>query len=360
MQKTISEMAQFIKELIPTGTLEEYTLKPKLESVACEETIRNGVLAFREFLYKLYDCLIADGGLYENPPKKLKNDDSSHDVSSLAVGWPFINNATSILINIGYNGELTENDDSMMLIKWQLTSVIDPQGGSVKQNISGPKVVESLRFLASCGLNFSGIDLDVKKPDLTKINLLRISYPDNPAMLTGLKVMAIAHNELSSKNDYYVFQRCDYRILRNESPDVTALLKDYISPLPAKVQDFVLKLHQRYLDAGLICKMKMHYFNVIFSYSYKSNVIWDFMPSPNGCCIFTKAKNMDKYSDDIGKFSLSLQNKIAKGYGCEKKRFGEPCQKGCHGFRFSLDDSVLDINRDIEIWLDKEVSCLRR
>jgi len=233
-------------------------------------------------------------------------------------------------------------------------------GGRKKQNISISKVVECLRFLACCGLYFEGIDLDAEKPDMKSVALLEISYPDNPVMLTGLKIMAIAHNELSTKNDYYVFQRCDYRVLVNEIPDVTALLKDYVYPLPAKIQDFILKLHQRYLDAGLICKMKMHYFSVIFSYAHKSNVIWDFMPSPDGCYIFIKAKNMDKYADDIKKFPLFLQEKISKGYGCEKKRFGEPCQKGCHGFSFSLDASILDIGRDIEIWFDKELSYLQR
>ena len=362
MQQSICKMAKFIKELIPSYTLEGYTLKPMLESVASEKDIRNGVLAFKEFIYKLYDRLITVGGLYEKPLKRTKNDDSGHgNIVSLAVGCPFINNVTSILINIGYYGDLTENGDSMMFGNWQsLTTVIGPQGGPTKQNISVPKVVEILRLLSSCGLNYSEIDLDAKKTDLTKISLSRISYPDNPAMLTGLKVMAIAHNELSTKNDYYIFQRCDYRVLRNENPEVTALLKDYVHRLPAEVQDFVLKLHQRYLDAGLFCKMKMHFFGVIFSYSYKSNVLWDFMPSPDGYYIFIKAKNMDKYAEDIEKFPLFLQEKISKGYGCDKKRFDQPCQKGCHGFSFPLDDSILGMGRNIEIWLDKEVSCLRR
>ncbi|MDF2587905.1 MAG: hypothetical protein K0S41_1746 [Anaerocolumna sp.] len=40
--------------------------------------------------------------------------------------------------------------------------------------------------------------------------------------------------------------------------------------------------------------------------------------------------------------------------------FGELCQKGCHGFSFPLDDSIIDISQDIEVWLDNEVSCLQR
>jgi len=52
-----------------------------------------------------------------------------------------------------------------------------------------------------------------------------------------------------------------------------------------------------------------------------------------------------------------LKKIISKGYGFEKKRLGELCQKGCHGFKIPLDDSILDISRDIEIWIDNEVSC---
>jgi hypothetical protein len=358
MQKTLSEISEYIKILIPADIPKNYQLKAVLTKISNEDNIRSGVLAFRDFLYQLYDCLIADGRLYEAQHKKAKNEKSGHgNVASLAVGYPFLNNITSVLINIGYYGKIAKNGDSIMFSNLQsLTSVIGAQGGHIKQNISAVKVIESLKFLTSCGIYFDGIDLEAKKPNLAKINLLEISYPDNPIMLTGLKVMAIAHNELSTKNDYYIFQRCDYRALRKDDLDITALLNGFIRPLPAKTQKFILNLHQHYIDAGLVCKMKNHFLGIYFSYSYKSNILWDYTISPDGCRIFIKAKNTDKYADVIKKFPLSLQKKISKGYGCEKKRFGEPCQKGCHGFSFALDDSILDISRDIEVWIDKELS----
>jgi hypothetical protein len=360
MQKSLSDMAKFIKELIPANIPEIYSLKPMLKKITNEGSIQKSILAFRDFLYQFYDCVITEGSLYEKPLKISKNDDSGHEeAASLAVGYPFLNNVTSILINIGYEGKLNSNDKSLLLNNWQsLTSIISATGGLMKQKISIPKVIEYLRFLTSCGFCFGGIDLNSKKTDLE--NLMEISYPDNPNMLTGLKIMSIAHREFSTNNDYYVFQRCDYKALLNEAPNVTAFFKDYIYPLSVKVQKFIFNLHQHYLSAGLICKMKMHYFGVIFSYSYKSNVLWDFMPSPDGSRIFTKAKNMDKYADVLKNFPLILQKKISRGYGCEKKLFGEPCQKGCHGFSFLLDDSILEIGKYIEEWLDQEISCLKK
>lgn len=361
MQKSVSEMARTIKALIPSDTLDGYTLKPVLKSIADEKRIRKGVLAFKEFLINLYGRLIAEGGLYDPPPKQPKNDDSVHDNAvSLAVGCPFINNVTSILINIGYYGDLTGNGDSMEFGNWKsLTSAVGPQGGPAKQTISAPKIIEVLRFLSSCGLSINGIDLDGKKIDLAKLDVTKIVYPDDPAMLTGLKVMAFAHNDLSTKNDYYIFQRCDDRSLRNEPPDSAGYLKGYVQSLSGNLQDYILKLHQHYIDEGLTCKMKTHYFGVIFSYLYKSTVVWECIPSPDGCFIVTKAHHMSEYADEIKNFHPLLREKISKGYGCEKKRFGEPCQKGCHGFSFPLNDTILDIGQDIEKWLDKELSCIK-
>ena len=358
MQKTLSEISEYIKILIPAVLPQNYQLKAVLTKISNENNIRGGVFAFRDFLYQLYDRFITNGSLYDVPPKKAKNEDSSHgNASSLAVSYPFLNNITSVLINIGYHGKIAKNGDSIMFSNLQsLTSVIGAQGGQVKQNISAAKVIESLKFLTSCGIYFDGINLDSKKPNLEKINILKISYPDNPIMLIGLKAMAIAHNDLNSKNDYYIFQRCDYKALIKDDLDITAFFKDFILPLPAKTQKFIFKLHQHYIDAGLICKMKNHFLGFCFSYSYKNNILWDYTISPDGFRIFIKAKNTDKYADVIKKFPLSLQKKINKGYGCEKKRFGKPCQKGCHGFGFTLDDSILEISREIEVWIDKELS----
>jgi hypothetical protein len=119
-------------------------------------------------------------------------------------------------------------------------------------------------------------------------------------------------------------------------------------------------MHRHYLEAGLVCKMKMHYFTVTFSYAHKSNAVWDFITSPDGANIYTKAKNLDKYADEIPQFPPHLQQKIAEGYGCEKKRFGAPCRKGCHGFRFPADGSLPEIGRDLMRWLDREAGCLQK
>jgi hypothetical protein len=67
--KPISEVAEFLKKLIPANIPETYALKPIFENLASEVDIRNGVVAFRDFLYLFFDCLISNGHLYAKPPK---------------------------------------------------------------------------------------------------------------------------------------------------------------------------------------------------------------------------------------------------------------------------------------------------
>lgn len=359
MQNTISDMARYIKNIIPPNIPETYTLKTMFEHISGEVNIRNSILAFRDFLYLVCDRIIADGSLYDKPIKNTQNN-VSHP--SLPVSYPFLNNIKSILFNIGYHGELMENNGIILLDDLNLlTFVIGVDGGQMKAKISVPKLIEALKFLTCCGIYFDGIDLDGGTLDISKVTSLKISYPDNPIMLTGLKVMAIAQKELNAKGNHDIFLRCDYRVLKDEDTEVISILKDFVAPLPAVIQDFALKLHQHYLEAGLTCIVDVFYLGIRFIYSHKNKEIWTFSAAhESGYRILIKAQNTHKYSDVIKTFPLPLQEIISRGFGCNKKLFEEPCQKGCHGFSFPLDDSIIDISQDIEAWLDNEVSCLQR
>lgn len=74
MQQPISEYVKYIKNLISVNIPETYTLKPLFENVANEENIRNGVIAFRDFLYTFCGRLLSDGHLYAKPQKNEEPD----------------------------------------------------------------------------------------------------------------------------------------------------------------------------------------------------------------------------------------------------------------------------------------------
>lgn len=65
------------------------------ENVASEENIRNGVIAFRDFVYLFCDRLISDGHLYAKP-QKTKN----------PTDYPFLHNVNHLLIDIGNHSKL--------------------------------------------------------------------------------------------------------------------------------------------------------------------------------------------------------------------------------------------------------------
>ncbi|SCG82523.1 hypothetical protein DW1_0916 [Proteiniborus sp. DW1] len=366
-QKTISEIAKYIKKLIPVNIPETYALKPMFENVAREEDIRNGVIAFRNFLYLFCDCLISDGHLYVKPQKNPKSE----------TDYPFLYKVTDLLADIGYYGKLTESGDTLLIAELpSFIASVDEKGNIEKAKNSVSNLIECMRFLSLCGFVFTGIDLEAKKPNISKVQNLEVSYPNAPALLAGLKAMAIADIELRTKrykndNNHDNLLRCDYRLLKAEDTDVFDVLKDFLHPLPEKVQKFALELHQRYIDMGMTCVTIISTFEVHFAYSYIKNSkrvlstrdvyqqrVWEFALSVrHDYCLVIRAKKTDKYADIIKSFPLSLQEKIARGYGCDRKLRNEPCKGGCQGFRIPLDDSILNISRSIETWLDSEVSC---
>jgi len=357
--KPVSEMAKYLKNLIPADIPKTYTLKPIFKKVASEENIRNGVVAFRDFLYILCDRLISDGHLFAKPPKKPAN----------MTDYPFIHNLTNLLVDIGYHSKLVENGNSLLITEIPLCAAPKPK-------IPVSSLIECLRFLILCGFVFTGIDLETKTYSISKTHPLKVSYPKNPNLLTGLKALSIADMELRETRRYWNdnnLLRCDYRLMKAEGTDILDILKDFLHPLPKQVQKFALKLHQRYIDMGMTCVMTI-LGDVNFAYAFinksrrvlsprdiYSLSLWQFSYSMRfDYCLVVRAKKTNKYADVIKKFPSSLQKKIARGYGCDRKLHNEPCQHGCQGIRIPLDDSILDMSKDIETWLDNEASFLQR
>ena len=347
-QKPISEMAKYIKTLIPANIPENYALKPMFISIAHEENIRKGVVAFRDFLLLFCDRLISDGHLYV----KLKKNPKSH------TDYPFLDNIISLLINIGYNSEIAVSGDSLIITDLlSLTDVIGGEGQIRKNKMPFPIIIEGLQFLTLCGFVFDGINFE---SDVLNVGLIKISYPDNPIMLTGLKTMSIAHIDLGLKKtgNCDIFSRCDYRVIKTENTEVIDILKDFLYPLSLEVQKIIIDLHNHFLKIGFKCEVKN---GNEFIYWYKQKRIYTVISNLNeGYLLLLKAKNTDKYIDVIKKFPLHLQELISRGFGCDSKLRGERCQGGCRGYRIALDDSILVISKEVKIWIDNEVLFLQR
>jgi len=360
--KPIGDVARYLKNLIPANIPETYTIKPIFERVACEDRIRSGVIAFREFLYLFFDLLVSDGHYFAKPPKTPSN----------VTDYPFLHNLTNLLVDLGYHGRLEESGVSLIITKIPLcTATVDESGKRRAPKIPVSGLTDCLRFLSLCGFIFSGINTDKQMGSISEAQPLMASYPNNPFLLTGLKALSIADMELRTGRRYWNdnnLLRCDYRLLKAEETDILDELKDFLQPLPISVQEFALKLHNRYTRMGLTCSLSI-LGDTSFSYAsirksrkelssrdkYQQR-IWAFNYSiRDGYSLFVRVKKTDKYADVIGQFPESLQEKIAAGYGCYKKLGRERCQGDCQGIRVPLDESLLNISKDIESWLDCEM-----
>lgn len=348
MRKSLPEVANYLKEIMVPETNEAYAINPAFKNVTMDEDLYGGVLAFRAFLVKLYDLLYFKGNNYDDS-KKVAHEYENR--TTLSVYYPFLYYVKTILMNIGYYGKSLDNSHSLIC-----------NSNILVEKLSVTKNLECLRFLAECCICIDGIDLNDKKQNFSDIKTIKITYPDDPIMLRGLKVMAIAETDHGTLVNQDIFLRCDYRILKKDATNVHTIVQDTIKPLSADVRDFVLQLHQRYLDKGLTCIVEVKGFHIYIKYCYKRKDLWGINASlNNGYHINVKSTKTDEYMDTIKTFSPILQELIAKGYGCGRKReiIGH-CDGGCRGLPIPLSDSVLSLRNDIVTWFDKEVSCLQK
>ncbi|MCL2362711.1 MAG: hypothetical protein FWC73_12970 [Defluviitaleaceae bacterium] len=348
--KTFSDMARYLKKLLPAEIPPNYSIKPMFTSIESEENIRNGILALRDLMCLFYDLLIEDGKKYEKPNSINNKADRN---PSLAVDYPFIYHAKSVLLNIGYHSIL--NGDVLIFSRIKtLAPIICCEGMEATTKISIPKLINCLGFLNECGMYFEGLDLDAKKHIVASERFVEVTYPDNPAVLMGLKIMAIAQRDFRWKTNDEIFLRCDYRAITKDETDVTNAIRNYISPFSPEVREYILHLHQRCLEKGLNCTVKTGLKNS-FLYTQGKNVIWELSSSiANGYRIFIKAPNNHLYHEKTVVLSPLLQKIIDNGYGCEGNRFCKPCEKGCRGFYIPLDDSIVNFSKDISAWIDLE------
>lgn len=342
MIKPLGDFAKHLKALlqdIPAN----YAINSIYKTIADEENIRNGVLAFRDFLCQFFDYIIATAALHDNPKP---NANRVWGGINFTMDYPFIRDMAAVLMNIGIYGELNASGDGLVLSGNELLSVLK------KAKVS--KAAVYLRYLTDCGIEFFGVDLDTEKPNLSKASVVEVSYPDNPAMLIGLKVMASAQLEINKKRFKAgswacvntidnVFLRCDYNALMDEEVEQISLIKDILKPFQVKTQEFVLTLHQRFLDSGFKCEITTGRnsaigFYLLYAYKTKPKRVHDASRiigiAPNNCGIKIDAANPSEYVDIVEKFPQDLLTLLRDGTGCIYTPTSKNCRPESTGFKF--------------------------
>lgn len=346
MRKTLTELADYLQTILVPETDEKYTIQSTYQSVSDEETLREGIRGYRTFLNHLFKELSLCGDMYDSH-KKVAHEYENR--TTLSGYYPFLHAINNLLIRIGYYGVFDKNNSYLIC-----------EHNIFNEKIPVSKTMECLRFLNDCGMEFEGINLDEKKLNLSDIETIKVSYSDNPVMLIGMKVMAIAEVDYRTLINQDVFLRCDYSVLKNDETDVIIIIRNTIRTLPVDIQNFVLQLHQRYLDKGMKCVVEIKGFHVYVKYMYKRKELWGINASlNNGFHINVKTQKMDQYTDVIETFPPFLREIINEGYGCGRKieSIGH-CNGGCRGMTIPLDSTVLIMSNDIKNWFDAELEYL--
>ena len=361
MQKPISEMAAYLQNLLPPAIPQAFEITPLFMTDVTKMEIHKGISEFRDFLHQLYNHLITDGKPFDKPKRESHN-------TNINSSYPFILHLAVFLMNIGLHGKFSDNKDELLLEDIEALTAINNVSF---QKIPDKRKVECLRFLTDCGLRFDGLDIDGKKLEMVPSGsqrLITITCSANPTMLAGLKVMAIAQNEIGSKYIREILLRCDWRALAcnkdnkakgTNRSDIFPVLKDLTHTLPTDIQDVILNLHTDYMSHGYKCDTYIGV-DTRFEYFCRNKELWRFNLTLNNAHFITiKAQNTDKYPELVSKLPSRLQASIAKGYGCGKKMgITDSCDSGCRGYRVPLDDSFMEISGAVKDWIEKEVEII--
>jgi hypothetical protein len=308
-------------------------------------------------MHRLYDRLIADGGSFipqkDTDPVGANAGEEHHSGSS--PSHLFIRSIAIILSNIGLHGVFNSECDALLMDGLEAFTV----GNRLSyQKMTNKRRMQCLQLLIDCGLRVSGLDLGGKAPAPTNEPLI-VTYPKNPHMLAGLKVMAVAQDRLGTKYLGEILHRCDYRALANRHPETLPVLEDLLRHLPAGVQGFMLDLHKMYIKHGFKCITYIGG-DTRFEYFCASRELWRFnMTFGSGYNITIKANNTDKYPELVKMLPQSLQERIARGYGCGKKMgITNYCDSGCRGYCIPLDDTVVALGDIVRQWIQAEMGCI--
>jgi len=196
---TLKDMALHLKSQLPTNIPTNYPILPMFTNIATVGEIKRGITAFTDFMGLFYNLLAEDSQNYDKP-RSLSRPGKP---PSIAVDFPLIYHTKSVLLNIGYHGILSNNVLSFSNLK-TINTIICCEGMEAETKISTPKLMTCISFLNDCGMDFEGLHNDT---------LIEVTYPDNPDVLLGIKIMATAQRDLKWKTKDEVFLRCDYHAL---------------------------------------------------------------------------------------------------------------------------------------------------
>ena len=342
-----ADVCKYLQNVIIKHTPDDFVVVEQFRYGLTDAEIYAGIIAFRTFLYDLYDKIAA----------------TKSDIIA--------NEFAAILYFMGIHGELESKSKlairgSDLLIK----NKKDSKPHQVMKKMKGKRVAEIFAFLADMGFCFEDIEYS-KAVNLSEVGIFYVSNKNESNLIVGLKLLAKAQEHTATDYDRLQngFMRCNFYPLASEtSIDYHSRMVDFADTQPPEIKDWLMDLDKLLMENGCHIDASIWEYASV-SYMLGKQMVCRIDMMLSGCKIIPntrRAKSLDGIATVLSdKFIKALEED-----GCE---CGRNCKQGaykiafngkeyasCHnppnkpgGFIIPLDDA--EDRKIIRKWIELEI-----
>jgi len=330
---TLKSVVQFLENNIVNIPDGEYPIAQEYLNGFSPGEIREGVKALTAFYHRMFQSIIQNPASYIDPVKP----GTDPDKITYEAGYTYARYPSYILYGLGVVGTLAKDTP--------LTLSIDGKALNDFLKIFRMKNIKNyFLFLEGLGFSFEDVDFDTKAFSLAKADPFRVSYPDHPELLLGMKALAQASEQCKNNRGkdavYRIFSRCEYRALADTHLTKAPLvIEDCLRSAPEDARDFLYKLHTFLMDNGCKCEGRNYPIDIKFTYTRQTTkaVVTSIQLIPENAYVKCNPKFMDRYSHLLAGAPAGAKEAMTSGIDCAKVTDPKACNPKCKGLPFTMD-----------------------
>ena len=254
MKNDLRFVCDYLKRLIIPQTPAGFKVAEPFRYGLSDEELLKGITAFRTFLYDLYDKIADDAGVFDVEKGKKYDPESGED--SIQKCFPIINEIAVVLSTLGFYGKLeTEPNKELIVTGNDLLKPLSATKPPAMNKISNKRKAEIFRLLSETGFYFEDLNYS-DNIDLTKTGTFYITYENDNDLITGLKLLAEAKNNIKAGYQKFMttFMRGDFYSLSNSTPKAhTACAAEFAGSQPPEIREWIINSEKLLNDYG--CKI---------------------------------------------------------------------------------------------------------
>ena len=243
MKKDLADVCNYLKGLVISHTPEDFVIAKPFTHGLSNDELKQGILAFRVFLYGLYDKIAADKDKLDVIKGKKYDPETGED--SIQKCFPVINDIAVILATLGIYGKFEAEPKMMLSVNGgDLLASQSSTKPPAMNKISNKRKLEIFNYLSDIGFYFEDLNLS-ENIDFSKIGTFYVTYENDDFVILGLKLLAEAKENIQSGYQKFTttFMRGDFYPLANDVPKKhSASAGDFANSQAPEVRDWIVNL----------------------------------------------------------------------------------------------------------------------